>query len=261
MIENLTAPGKGGFLTRPDFPSPVKIIRVNLDLLKMHMADRGNDNIALFYLRRQERERFHSFRYEKRKVEWLAGRIAAKCAGLLLRNNDDEICHGKNQWHQLRVSAESAGKPFLSWSALESRKQVVSISISHSRQWAIAMAAWENCGIDIQQVTAAVERVEERFVNAGEKNILAEIVSLYGKQAALALLWSAKEAVKKTSAGAILPGFLDISLNSLQKSEDDYRFEVQVKDKESGQKVSQLVWVRLLDGFSYAVTTQNQGRI
>ncbi|MBU0909794.1 MAG: 4'-phosphopantetheinyl transferase superfamily protein [Proteobacteria bacterium] len=260
MIENLTGLGKSVFPAPPVFPSPVKIVRVNLDLVKMHMAEPASENIAMIYLCRQERERFHSFRYEKRKVEWLAGRIAAKCAGLLLHNNDEAICYGQNQWHQLQISADKSGKPFIIWSDQESRPPV-SISISHSRGYAIAMAAWENCGVDIQQVTPAVERVETRFATAEEKNILAEIDSLYGRQAALTLLWSVKEAVKKTSTGAKLPGFLDIRLHSMQKSGDAYLFAVQVQDNESGQKVSQLVWVRLLDGFAYAVTMQTRGRI
>jgi len=259
MIENLTGPGKSIFSGPGVLPSPVKIVRVHLDLLKMHMAELGIANIGLFYLRPQERERFHSFRYEKRRIEWLAGRIAAKCAGLQLQNNDEKNCWEKKQWHQLQISADNSGKPYVIWSALESSTPV-RISISHSKGYAIGMAAWENCGIDIQQVTPAVERVEARFVTVSEKNILAEIVSLYGRQAALTLLWSAKEAVKKTSAGAIRPGFLDISLNSLQQSEAAFLFGVHVKNKESGQNVSQLVRVRLLDGFAYAVTMQNQRR-
>jgi phosphopantetheinyl transferase len=260
MIENLTGQCKSVFPTPPVFSFPVKIVRVNLELLKMRMADLGIFDIAFFYLCREERKRFHSFRHEKRKTEWLAGRIAAKCAGLQLQNNDEKICWGKKQWHQLQISADSAGKPVVIWSAMESSSPVC-ISISHSREFAIAIAARENCGVDIQQVTPAVERVEERFVTSEEKNILAEIVDLYGRRAALTLLWSAKEAVKKATAGAIHPGFLDISLNSLQKSGDAFLFAVNVKDKESGQYVSQLIWVKLLDGFSYAVTTQNQGRM
>jgi len=260
MIENLAGQCKSVFSTPPVFSVPVKIVRVNIELLKMRMAESGIFDIAFFYLRREERERFHSFRHEKRKIEWLAGRIAAKCAGLQLQNNDEKICCGKKQWHQLQILADSSGKPVVIWSAMESSSSV-SISISHSKDFAIAIAARENCGIDIQQVTPAVERVEERFVTSEEKNILAEIADLYGRRAALTLLWSAKEAVKKASAGAILPGFLDISLNSLQKSGDAFLFAVNMKDKESGQNVSQLIWVKLLDGFSYAVTTQNQGGI
>ena len=260
MIENLTGQCKSVFSTPPVFSFPLKIVRVNLESLKMRMADLGIFDIAFFYLCREERERFHSFRHEKRKIEWLAGRIAAKCAGLQLQNNDEKICWGKKQWHQLQIAADSSGKPFVIWSAMKSSTPV-SISISHSRAFAIAIAARENCGVDIQQVTPAVERVEKRFVTREEKNILEEIADLYGRRAALTLLWSAKEAVKKASAGAIHPGFLDISLNSLQKAGDAFLFAVNVKDKESGQNVSQLIWVKLLDGFSYAVTTQNQGGI
>lgn len=260
MIENLTGQGKRVFSSPPVFSFPVKIIRVNLELLKMRMADLGNSAIASYYLCRAERERFHAFRHEKRKSEWLAGRIAAKCAGLQLQNNDEKICWGKKQWQQLQISADSAGKPFVIWPAMESSPPV-RISISHSRAFAIAIAARQDCGIDIQQVTPAVERVEERFAASQEKNMLADITDLYGRRAALTLLWSAKEAVKKASAGAALPGFLDISLHSLQRSGDAFLFAVHVQDKESGQNVSQQVWVSLLDGFSYAVTTQNQGRI
>jgi len=260
MIENLTGKGKSVLSTPPVFSSPVKIVRVNIASLKKRMADLGIFDIAMFYLCREEQERFYSFRLEKRKIEWLAGRIAAKCAGLQLQNNDEKICRGKKQWQQLQILAARSGKPFVLCSALACRPPLC-ISISHSRDFAIAIAARQNCGVDIQQVTPAVERVEERFVSTEEKVILAEIVDLYGNQAALTLLWSAKEAVKKTSAGAHLPGFRDISLNFWEKSGDAFLFTVNVKYKERGQNVSQLIWVKLLDGFSYAVTTQNQGRI
>lgn len=260
MIENLIGQRNSVFSTPPVFSFPLKIVRVNLALLKMRMAESGIVDIAFCYLCREERERFHAFRYEKRKTEWLAGRIAAKCAGLQLHNNDEQICREKKQWHQLQISADNSGKPIVIWFSMES-SSTVCISISHSKGFAVAIAARENCGVDIQQVTPAVERVEERFVTSEEKNILAEISDLYGRRAALTLLWSAKEAVKKTSAGAFLPGFLDIRLKSLQKSGDAFLFAVNVQYKESIQNVSQLIWVKLLDGFSYAVTTRNQGRI
>ena len=229
-------------------------------MLKMRMAERGIADIGLFYLGPQERERFHSFRYEKRRSEWLAGRIAAKCAGLQLQNDDEKICWGKKQWQQLQIAADISGRPYILWSVHESSTPM-RISISHSRGYAIAMAAWDNCGVDIQQVTQAVERVEERFVGAEEKNILAEIASLQGRQAALTLLWSAKEAVKKTCGRADLPGFLDIRLQSLQKSEAAYLFTMQVKAHAGDQKLTRFVRLRLLDGYAYAVTMQNQERI
>jgi len=260
MIENLTGQDKSVLATPPVFIFPVKIVRVNIVLLKKRMADPDNYDLASYYLCREECERFHSFRLEKRKTEWLAGRIAAKCAALQLQHNEEKICWDKKQWQQLQISAASSGKPFALCSALACRPPL-HISISHSRDFAIAIAARQNCGVDIQQVTPAVERVEERFVSSEERNILAELADLYGNQAALTLLWSAKEAVKKTSANVILPGFLDISLDSWQKSEDAFLFAVQVKCKENRQNESQLIWVKLLDGFSYAVTMQNQGRL
>lgn len=256
MIENLTGPGQSIFSGPAVLPSPVKIVRVHLELLKMRMAELGIANIGMCYLRPQERERFHSFRYEKRRIEWLAGRIAAKCAGLQLQNNDEKICWGKKQWQQLQIAADISGRPFILWSIQESNIPA-HISISHSRGYAIAMAAWDKCGVDIQQVTPAVERVEVRFVSAGEKNLLAEIVSLHGSQAALTLLWSAKEAVKKTCGSADLPGFQDIRLQSLQMSGAAYVFRVQVKAHEQGQKLTQFVRLRLLDGYAYAVTIRN----
>ncbi|RJX28197.1 MAG: 4'-phosphopantetheinyl transferase superfamily protein [Desulfurivibrio sp.] len=259
MLENLTGGDTELFRLPPVFPSPAQIIRVNLEVLTSALEAEAGDALALRYLCPQERARLHAFRHEKRKVEWLAGRIAAKCAGLLLQHEQEEIRHDRHHWQQLQVTNDQAGRPYLLWSTPEKSSQV-HISISHSSGYAIAMAARENCGIDIQLVTPAVERVEARFACAAEKNILGEVARLHGSQAALTLLWSAKEAVKKSCGRPKLPGFLDIGLQSLQKSGDAYLFAVQINAAECGHQADQQIWVRLHAGFAYAVTMQNQGR-
>ena len=258
MIENLTALITDGFAGTPGCPTSIRIVRVPFAWLTGQLEDAGGlVDGADFYLGRDERARFSAFRYEKRRIEWLAGRIAAKCAALQLADNSGKTCWPADQWQQLQIGADGSGKPLLlpsaAWAATPP-----AITISHSNGVAVAMAARQQCGIDIQQITTAIERVEERFVGPGEKEILAPVTAAYGRKAALTLLWSAKEAVKKVAAGPVLPGFLQIILTALHRAGDGLLFAVKVTDRAGGQGRQQLVWLHLLDDFSFAVTTANQ---
>ena len=259
MIENLTALITEGFAGTAGCPTSIRIVRVPFARLTGELEDDGGLVAgADLYLGRDERTRFAAFRYEKRRIEWLAGRIAAKCAALQLADNSGKTSWPAEQWQQLQIGADGGGKPFFlpqaAWTATPP-----AISISHSNGVAVAMAARQQCGVDIQQITAAIERVEERFVGPGEKEILAPVTAAYGRQAALTLLWSAKEAVKKAAAGPVLPNFLHIILTALHRSGDGLLFAVKVTDRAGGQGRPQLVWLHLLEDYSFAVTTAHQG--
>jgi phosphopantetheinyl transferase len=249
LIESLAGP--------PQFPAPVSIVRVACAPLAGLVAGAGVRTD--FYLGRDERARFAAFRYEKRRLEWLAGRIAAKCAALQLATHSTATNWPAEQWQRMQIAADDSGKPYLL--PRPDLAAPPAISISHSRGLAVAMAGPRLCGIDIQQITPAIARVAERFVAAGDEEILAPAVAAWGRPAALTLLWSAKEAVKKAAAGPLVPGFLHISLTALQRAAEGFVFAVTAAEQAAGggSVRQQHVWLRLLDDFSLAMTMTEKG--
>ncbi|MBI5557458.1 MAG: 4'-phosphopantetheinyl transferase superfamily protein [Deltaproteobacteria bacterium] len=260
LIEDITGQIHINFSHLNLSPLSVRITKVKFDLLKKYIEEWSIDEIVSFYLCAEEREQFFSFRYEKRKTEWLSGRIAAKCAAIQLENNEPRTFWEKNKWHAVRITSDRLGKPYVSVIGHGQLAHSPQISISHSKELAIGLAALENCGVDIQKITPAIERVENRFVALEEHHILAEVIELYGRQTALTLLWSAKEAVKKAAAGPGIPGFMGIRLCSLQKQDGGFLFSVSVKENGSWQKTKLLIWVCVLESFSFAMTTENLGK-
>ena len=137
-----------------------------------------------------EIELFQRFRYAKRRVEWLGGRLAAKhCLhGLLHRQTADLFLYG-----DYSLLPDASGRPRLEKPLPP--YPAASISISHSRGYAAALIRKAgDCGIDIQQKTPKLASVQKRFATDKEMQTLAAIPDHLTR---LGLLWAAKEAVKK----------------------------------------------------------------
>lgn len=83
----------------------------------------------------------------------------------------------------VEISYNEFGLPFLS--------NKVEISISHAGDYAvIALNTSEKCGIDIEKISAKVERVKHKFLNVQELEIANSLEEL-------TLFWCAKEALYK----------------------------------------------------------------
>ncbi len=180
---------------------------VNLDGLRMRLLEAGT------YLTPLELRRFRKFKYEKRKLEWLGGRIAAKHAVMRLLSPD----HPKKltNWLKWSVVPDQNNRPFIESSSTPIKKPApYYISISHSKGLAVAMAASSPCGIDIQKISSTVTRVKEKFVHPEENTILTQCGQIAKIDAAtrLTLLWSAKEAFRKTFFLTPLMGFMELRL-------------------------------------------------
>lgn len=158
-----------------------------------------------------EQKIMHSFRYDKRRLEWLGGRLAAKQAlqGLdntkkkasILRQNSSIL---PNEHGQPQIRPPLSNYP------------AAAVSISHSAGYAAALVCPDGCcGVDIQQKHPTLFKVQERFARTEELAAFSAIGSISSPLACLALLWAAKEAVKK----CLLPGhpsfFGAITLNSV----------------------------------------------
>jgi phosphopantetheinyl transferase len=164
-----------------------------------------------------------AFTSEKRRIEWLGGRIAAKFVTARIfeqaKGEKDNILH----FPDIIVSAAKNGRPFLSTGGhiYLPGGDTPDISISHSGSIAAAMATWNGfCGIDIQKITPRVIKVQERFCIPSEMLILQASFPCRPQMSATVLtkLWAAKEALRKASNKEPLPGFLEMQLLEIQEA-------------------------------------------
>jgi 4'-phosphopantetheinyl transferase EntD len=155
--------------------------------------------------------RFNEYRYAKRRAEYLTGRLCAKLALALFwtAQGDDrppvpaevEIVNGATGRPQVNIAG---------WTT----QPLPQISISHGGEYGAAIAVAVPCGIDIQEHKEALLRVRDRYCTAGEFRLLEESLTAWEPLAALALLWAAKEAAKKTLSFWRMPGFHELELRS-----------------------------------------------
>jgi len=152
------------------------------------MDDPGRQH-RLSWLSCAEKEHLQQFRFPKRYREWLGGRIAAKCC----------LLHGAQPQpsspEEFSILPDSYGRPTVTSTASgESIEQCV--SISHSQRYAVAICSPSTCGIDIQQITPRILRVQQRCTNQKEVALVTQTVQK-DKATILTLIWAVKEAVKK----------------------------------------------------------------
>ncbi|WP_456473442.1 4'-phosphopantetheinyl transferase family protein [Desulfolithobacter sp.] len=140
-------------------------------------------------LGRRELAHFHNFSREKRRREWLAGRISAKLAALTL------LGQNRAPLPTLAIGTEPGGRP-VPMGHQSRTDQPLFLSITHSGDLAGGMAAHVPCGLDLQEISARVTSVQERFTGPEEKKILLQITDVQEKKL-LTMIWAAKEAIKK----------------------------------------------------------------
>lgn len=161
--------------------------------------------VAGKYLSAEELNRWAGLSQEKRRSEWLGGRLAAKWAAAAL------LAETAVDWQDLVIRNEADGRPYV---ATEAHAVAPFISISHSGPLAAALAANLPCGLDIQQPVAKIHTVKERFAAPEEEDILNAALphQPFTETKRLTLLWAAKEAVRKMVRVSPLLGLLEIRL-------------------------------------------------
>jgi len=156
------------------------------------------------WLSGQEQGQLAGYALEKRRREWLGGRLAAKWAV------DRFWGGGERDWRNIGIVAGADGRPGVLASDCPPPPF---LSISHSGKCAAALAADLPCGLDVQRVSNRILVVRERFVLAGEVDILrGGLLPTMGDEQALTLLWAGKEAVRKMAWPPPLPFLTAIRL-------------------------------------------------
>ncbi|HHO49183.1 MAG TPA: 4'-phosphopantetheinyl transferase superfamily protein [Desulfobacteraceae bacterium] len=159
-----------------------------------------------------EQKRFAAYTYPKRRKEWLGGRLACKSCVLELLG----LTPSADLFAAVSIVPAASGAPLVSASPALGRP-LPSVSISHSGRYAAAMAAAGGaCGVDIQRVTARTLTVADRFAEAGERLLLRSAAPGWDEARRLTLLWTAKEALKKSLPPG-RPGFFrDLILRAVR---------------------------------------------
>ncbi len=164
-----------------------------------------------------EKQTFHSFRFQKRKTEWLGGRLCAKqsVTDYIQKFDSDQIIPSADE---LIINSLENGRPIIQHHQLAAAVDIPDISISHCHRYAMAMASKTFCGIDIQEMRPSLENVQEKFCHSEEQNLLSGLrfEKDSGPLIPLTLLWAVKEAVRKALSRVRLIGFLEITCQDIQ---------------------------------------------
>ncbi len=153
-----------------------------------------------------EQNQYITYTFKKRRLEWLCGRLACKVAVAQLLGL---VC-----LQDIVVANTEHGRPFIQGLA----GHQVQVSISHSGRFAVALASVSRCGVDIQEITPSLKKVEGKFIYSGEIARLKPYTSSAAEQRGL--LWASKEALRKQVEIAPLLGFLESRLASVAVAHD-----------------------------------------
>lgn len=170
---------------------------------------------TLQWLHDHEKAQLARFSFEKRYCEWLGGRICAKQSLRIFLSNNTQAQSLIPEQTQWCTQSEESGRPFFS-TMTGSDYNFPELSISHSKEYAAALTSSTACGIDIQFSARNLLRVQEKFCTAEEVHILQQETPWLSPLSYLTLIWSAKEAVKKTLSSFGIPGFQELQLCKLE---------------------------------------------
>lgn len=170
-----------------------------------------SDDLLELWLSPRERARLDGFRSDKRRRDWLAGRLAAKA--LLIEYLQDrgegdrrpaeiEIAYGPRGEPQAYVRGERLGE--------------IALSIAHSggRGFAgLSEASQEGrIGVDLERLRPVRPDLIKRFLSAEERKALTSRFPGERASEGIVLFWALKEAAFK----ALRPAFPTLSLRHLR---------------------------------------------
>ena len=167
------------------------------------------------------------YRFVKRRSEYLTGRVCAKLAieGLL---NLTETCASPLKLSEIEITSTESGRPNIRFDTPEAGELNMDLSISHSGDYGVALAAESKCGIDLQLQQASLLRVQEKFCSDSEYNLLAKSASHSDPLTRLAVLWASKEAAKKALSYWQMPGFLDLEIWEVENISNYFALSLRV---------------------------------
>ncbi len=191
--------------------SPAAHLPPSLGLRCCRLSDNGAGIwprvLAYIALNRQEREVWFQLNGpERRRNEWLRGRLAAKDAvRLFLKDRYQlEYCPA-----DIEIVTNEHGQPGVGKELLKKLGRSISLSIAHAGGIAVAIAGdageYRGVGIDVEPIGRRQEGLEQAALSMEESALLAEL-SPGRREEWLLRLWCAKEAVSKALGRGMVAG-------------------------------------------------------
>jgi phosphopantetheinyl transferase len=180
--------------------------------------------LADTFLNEPEKRQLETFTFEKRRYQWLLGRVCAKRSVLNLIDPPGEPPRFSPLDITIAVAAD--GRPIAALRSTTKLHPLPGISISHSGRKIVALAANALCGIDIQLLTDTLFKVRDRFCSDKESTMLHEAINDELPQ--LGMLWSAKESVRKCLGEFTTIGFLAMELTRIEHHQSCAFLELQL---------------------------------
>lgn len=223
---------------------------------KSHLLNGHETEFISSWLTDEEHLQLDRYSFDKRRKEWLLGRICAKQSALdLLKSRN-----GANILTPLEISIgiNPSGRPFLEVSENMSTTTQPDISISHSHDKAIAIAAHAHCGVDIQLLTDTLFKVKDRYCTESEAALIDSTSE--DELVQLGMLWVAKESVKKCLSAFSHIGFLAIHLEAIRLDQNYRLLDFLIDEPYSGVGTVTVI-THIHDRYALAVCTIPKERI
>ena len=166
------------------------------------------------YMKSQEKTAFQKIKNNKRKMEYLAGLIAAKELYSQIEKNPEVF--GK-----IEIRKTAKGQPYI-YNLKDKKKSDLFISISHSENYALAAIGSKPLGIDIEKIEDRNESFYKEAFTERERGTISndkELGTVY---------WTIKEAVSKALGEGLNISLHDIEITDNQKNN---RYEVILSDR------------------------------
>jgi 4'-phosphopantetheinyl transferase len=165
----------------------------NIHSLIWHIKETELKLLAQLPINAIEFSAYQKLSHPRRRLEWIAVRLAMQA-----------LCKGLN-YPYYGITKSASGKPFLINSSWH-------ISLAHNFPFAFAAISAEvPIGIDIQFIHPKLSKLASKYLNFSEEQAIKQDLE------ALAIYWSAKEAIYKTYGSKRLSFKHDITIKPFSK--------------------------------------------
>ncbi len=200
------------------------------------------------------------YKFPKRRAEYLTGRICAKLAIQEFFNLTSPRS-SPLLLAEIEITNTANGRPSVCLHGTNVDALGMDISISHSGDYGVALAAGSNCGIDLQRQQATLLRVQEKFCNESEYRLLETSIIDCDTITRLTLLWAAKEAAKKALSHWWMPGFLDLEVWKIKNFTNCMTFLLQLTNAKNRQVAKEItVLTDMFGDYALAICLVSEDR-
>ncbi len=176
-------------------------------LIYWNLVDASHVPEGNAWLSEEELQQLQSFRFEKRRKDWLLGRWTAKRLIQSIFSNENDL-----SIDQISIKNESSGAPY---AMIKGERIKASLSISHRENLASTAFGTDpdiSIGIDLEEIESKSRGFIEDYFTIPESEY---VFALPPEQQALAasLLWSGREAIVKALQIGLRVDTRQIALN------------------------------------------------